>query len=265
MNITSIQIVPNEILCKVFSYLSAKHLIINVKLVCKRWFYVICQRDLWTRLTSDDIKSLQVNSNSIDVILKRIYCDNFDEHTLNYLSLDGVEFAAEELAKQIDYEVSLLFPWIMHLENLRELSLSFCPLDHHLTGILVTAIAYYCPKLKSLILTSSNVYDNVFEMKFPAMTKLDVAFCSTLTDKFLYNISHCNLKHLNVDGVQWIGDEAMKHLLCECQHSLEYLWIDGENLTDDGLQYIECCYNMRYTCNLFVIVKPSISWDLSWL
>ena len=76
------------------------------------------------------------------------------------------------------------------------------------------------------------------------ITKLNVSF-NHLTDEFIYTVTHWNLRYLNLDGVQFISDEAVEHLLEKCQHSLEYLWLDGEQLTDEGLKLLRHCHNIR--------------------
>jgi hypothetical protein len=236
-----INYLPNEILAKIFSYLTVKELICTVRLTCQRWCNISYDRNLWTTLTTDDVQELNKNHSICDII-HRLFCFNNDFATLKYLSLDRVDITHED-------DLTCMFPLL--IPNLCELSLAFCNLGDARIEILLEKLSICCRNIHSLNLDECNIINNCLDFFYNHnITKLSVCYCNRLTDEFIYTISHWNLRYLNIDGVQWISDEAVEHLLHNCQHSLEHLWLDGENLTDDGLKMLSHCHNIKYVTNL---------------
>lgn len=236
-----INYLPNEILAKIFSYLTVKELICTVRLTCQRWCNISYDRSLWTTLTTDDVQELNKNHSICDII-HRLFCFNNDFATLKYLSLDRVDITHED-------DLTCMFPLL--IPNLCELSLAFCNLGDARIEILLEKLSICCRNIHSLNLDECNIINNCLDFFYNHnITKLSVCYCNRLTDEFIYTISHWNLRYLNIDGVQWISDEAVEHLLHNCQHSLEHLWLDGENLTDDGLKMLSHCHNIKYVTNL---------------
>ena len=235
-----INYLPNEILMKIFSFLSIKELICTVRLTCRRWCNISHDRNVWTTLTANDIKELK--HHSIYEIINRLFCFDDFVNTLKYLSLDRLDITHKE---DLSCMFSLLVP------NLCGLSLSCCELVNTRIESFLERLSSCCHSINDLNLADCSIQN--YSLKYfdkHNITKLNVAYCNSLTDEFVYTISHWNLKHLNIDGVQWISDRAVEHLLHNCQHSLEHLWLDGDNLTDDGLKMLRHCHYIKYVTNL---------------
>ena len=231
---------PNEILEKIFSFFTKKELICTVRLVCCRWCNISYGRNLWTTLTTSDVQELK--SHSIYKVIQRLFCFN---HSLKYLCLDRVDFTHED-------DLSCTFPVL--IPNLCELSLAFCKLVNARMELLLQRISICCPYICSLKLEDCNITKTCLEFFYKHhITKLDVSYCKHLTDDLLYAISHWSLRKLSLDGVQWISDKAVEHLLKNCHQTLENLWLDGDNLTDEGLHMLRHCQKLTY-----VIITLSI-------
>ena len=238
-NVDDINYLPNEILVKIFSYITIKELLCTVRLICRRWCNISYDTNLWTTLAKDDIEELK--NHSIHDIIHRLFCFNHCVHTLKYLSLDRVDITHKK-------DLTCTFPLL--IPNLCKLSLAFCKLVDARIEILLERLSNCCRNIHSLNLEECNIAnDSLDYFHEHNITKLNVSYCNCLTDEFIYTISHWNLKHLSIDGVQWINDKAVEHLLRTCQHSLEYLWLDGDNLTDEGLKMLRHCHKMKYVTN----------------
>lgn len=230
---------PDELLVKIFFYFTVKKLICTIRLVCRRWCNISYDKNLWTRLTSDDVQELK--NHSIYDIIRRLFC--FNDSALKYLSLDRFDIIHED-------DLSWKFPFLT--PNLNELSLAFCSqVDKNVLRI----FSDRCRNIHSLNLEECNITNDCFHILNNQIniTKLNVSYCNNLTDEFVIMVSQWNLRDLNIDGVQWISDEAVEHLLHNCQYSLEHLWLDGENLTDEGLRLLRCCHNIKYVTVQFTV------------
>ena len=230
-----INFLPNEVIMKIFSYLTIKELICAVRLTCRRWFNVSYDRSIWTTLTTDDIKEFK--DHSVYEIINRLFCFDDFVNTLKYLSLDRIDITHKE---DLTCMFSVLIP------NLCGLSLAFCQLVDKRIESFLERLSSCCHSIRCLNLEECNILN--YSLKYfdkHNITKLNVSYCNCLTDEFLFTISHWNLKHLSIDGVQWISDKAVEHLLRSCQHSLEHLWLDGDNLTDEGLKMLRHCHNIN--------------------
>ena len=112
-----INCLPNEVLMKIFSYLTVKKIICTVRPVCRRWRDISYSKNLWTTLTTGDLQEFK--NHSVHDIIRRLFCFDNDLHTLKYLSLDRFEITNEE-------DLSFAFPTFT--PNLCELSLAYCNL-----------------------------------------------------------------------------------------------------------------------------------------
>lgn len=71
-------ILPNEILCKIFSYLNVQKLFFDIRLVCKRWSQVSMSPELWTKICVKNNIPTQILCKWIESsnLLKEIFMEN---------------------------------------------------------------------------------------------------------------------------------------------------------------------------------------------
>lgn len=233
---------PNEILAKIFSYLSLKELRFSVRLVSKRWFKISYMKSLWCKLTREDIKELTGLSPTLLVQLVR---QNLS--SLKYLLLDN----CDDIPRHELQTITSLVP------NLCELSLAFCV---QVNRPILERFSKNCREITALNLEGcGEITDGCITLfgDHP-ISRLNLSHCNHLTDDSLIFIGNAFrlIKNLNVDGVQWISDEAVNYLLENCKSTLEDLWLDGENLTDTALTMLGSCNNLRLLkLNDFIIVE----------
>lgn len=227
-DVSLFDILPEELILKIFSFLSLQELCKTISLVCKLWlFYSRCPV-LWQRLSlleTSRFNSIEEVSDFIlsnCPLLKHLYLQPRTELTLLGCSV---------LAKACPH--------------LHSLSLSFCD---HITKETLDEFVTFCPHLRDINLEGCVVTDSALEGldKLP-LQKLNASHCTHLTDcglNFLATECHY-LCSLNLDGVQWITHDAISVLVENCRSRLEHLWLDGENMTDITVQLIAKCQKLK--------------------
>ena len=221
-------ILPEELILKIFSFLTLGELCKHVAVVCKLWlYYSKCPllRQRLSLLETSRITSLEELGEIIQSkcpLLKHLYLPPRTE-----LTLHGCVLLAQACP------------------HLQSLSLSFCD---QITKETLNEFVMFCPDLQDINLEGCSVTDRCLEglHKLP-LKKLNASHCTNLTDcglKFL-STKCCQLCSLNFDGVQWITHDAIAVLVENCQTRLEHLWLDGENMTDYTVQLIAKCRHLK--------------------
>lgn len=221
-------ILPEELILNIFSFLTLRELCKHVALVCKLWlYYSKCPilRQRLSLLENSRITSLEELSDFIQSncpLLKHLYLQPKTE-----LTLHGCCVLAQSCP------------------HLQSLSLSFCD---QITKETLNEFVTFCPNLRDINLEGCPVTDKCLEglEKLP-LRKLNASHCTHLTDyglKFLSTEFH-QLCSLNFDGVQWITHNAIAVLVANCRGRLEHLWLDGENMTDFTVQLISRCHHLK--------------------
>ena len=227
-NCCPFDILPEELIVLIFSFLTVQELCKYVALVCKPWLhYSKCPllRQKLSFWESNQVFSLEEISDFIKSkcpILKDLCLQPRTE-----LTLHGCSVLAQSCP------------------HLQVLSLSFCDqVNEHILNQFVT----YCPNLRDINLAGCGVTDQCLQgfSKLP-LRKLDVSHCTRLTDNGLKFLStDCRqLCYLNFDGIQWICHDAISVLVENCHGRLEHLWLDGENMIDYAVELIEKCRHLK--------------------
>ncbi|XP_020618604.1 F-box/LRR-repeat protein 2-like [Orbicella faveolata] len=227
-NFCPFDILPEELIINIFSFLTVQELCKYVSVVCKLWLhYSKCPllRQKLSLEKSNRVFSLEEISDFIKStcpLLKELCLQPRTE-----LSLHGCSI----LAQSCPY--------------LQALSLSFCD---QVTGHILGQFVTFCPNLRDMNLAGCAVTDHCLEglNKLP-LRKLNASHCTHLTDnglKFLSTECH-QLCYLNFDGVQWITHDAIAVLVENCCGHLEHLWLDGENMIDDTVELIVKCRHLK--------------------
>lgn len=226
--VCSFDILPEEIILKIFSFLTIGELCRYVALVCKLWLqYSRCpllrqKLSFWESNRETSLEEISDVINSNCPLLKDLCLQPRTE-----LTLHGCRMLAQSCP------------------HLQTLSLSFCG---QITRQILDQFVTFCPKLRDLNLAGCGVTDQCLEglNKLP-LRKLNASHCTKLTDdglKFLSTECH-QLCRLNFDGIQWITHDAITVLIETCHRRLEYLWLDGENMTDCTVQLIRKCWHLK--------------------
>lgn len=225
---TPFDILPEELILKIFSFLPLQELCKTVAPVCKLWLYYSRCPLLWQRLSlleSNRIISFEELTEFIVSncpLLKHLYLQ-----PRTVLTLQGSSVLAQSCP------------------HLQSLSLSFCD---QVTKETLNEFVTFCPHLRDINLEGCAVTDKCLEglEKLP-LQKLNASHCTHLTNSGLQFLStECRrLCSLNFDGVQWITHDAIAVLVENCRDHLEHLWLDGENMTDFTVKLIAKCQHLK--------------------
>ena len=227
-NTSPFDILPEELILNIFSFLTVQELCRYVALVCKLWLhYSKCPllRQKLSFWESTRVFPLEEISDFIKVkypLLKDLCLQPRTE-----LTLHGCSMLAQSCP------------------HLQVLSLSFCD---QVTVHILNQFVTFCPNLRDINLAGCAVTDHCLEglNKLP-LRKLNASHCTRLTDnglKFLSKECH-QLCYLNFDGVQWITHDAIATLVGNCHGRLEHLWLDGENMIDCTVELIVKCRHLK--------------------
>ena len=227
-NFCPFDVLPEELIINIFSFLTVQELCKYVSLVCKLWLryskYPLLRQKLsfWASNREFSLEEISDFIKSECPLLKDLCLQPRTE-----LSLHGCGI----LAQSCPY--------------LQTLSLSFCD---QVTGHILDKFVTFCPNLRDINLAGCTVTDHCLEglNKLP-LRKLDASHCTHLTDnglKFLSTECH-QLCYLNFDGVQWITHDAIAVLVENCCGHLEHLWLDGENMIDYTVERIVKCRHLK--------------------
>ena len=227
-NFCPFDILPEELVINIFSFLTVQELCKYVSVVCKQWLhYSKCpllrqKLSFWESNREFSLEEISDVIKSSCPLLKDLCLQPRTE-----LSLHGCSI----LAQSCPY--------------LQVLSLSFCDL---VTGHILDQFVTFCPNLRDMNLAGCAVTDHCLEglNKLP-LRKLNASHCTRLTDNGLQFLStECHqLCYLNFDGVQWITHDAIAVLVENCCGRLEHLWLDGENMIDYTVELIVKCRHLK--------------------
>ena len=227
-NFCPFDVLPEEIVINIFSFLTVQELCKYVSVVCKKWLhYSKCPllRQRLSFLESNREFSLEEISDFI-----RSKCPLLKDLCLQprtELSLYGCSILAQSC------------PFLQTLS---------LPFSDQVTGNILDQFVTFCPNLRDMNLEGCAVTDHCLEgLSKLLLRKLNVSHCTHLTDnglKFLSTECH-QLCHLNFDGVQWITHDAIAVLVENCCVRLEHLWLDGENMMDYTVELIAKCRHLK--------------------
>lgn len=227
-NICPFDILPEEIILRIFSFFTLGELCRHVAPICKMWLhYSRCpllrqKLSFWESSRERSLEEINDIIQSNFTLLRDLCLQPRME-----LTLHGCRLLAQSCP------------------HLQTLSLSFCS---QVNKPIIDQFVTFCPKLRDLNLAGCGVTDQCLDglNKVP-LRKFNASHCTKLTDdglKFLSTECH-QLCHLNFDGIQWITHDAITVLVENCYRRLEYLWLDGENMTDCTVQLIGKCYHLK--------------------
>ncbi|XP_046841349.1 F-box/LRR-repeat protein 5-like isoform X2 [Xenia sp. Carnegie-2017] len=275
-------ILPNELLMKIFTYLSPLDLC-HCAQVCRHWFKASCDGMLWQELyplrwifrgdwrTGIDEYELHDGSNdgSCEEDKDKWECESSYNEGESVSSGDSVEEEIDEerlerVTKQENNNNRLLMmtryliPRVGH--QVKVLVLGSCP---GLTNGLVYKMLSYCKNLEHLDLSQNNISDLGLNGLFrknggQKLRHLDLSGCSKITDRTLKKLTLALTPRTDSVG-QNASVEGDKQSRCDerisSSRGLRYLSLSGcFHITDDGIRSFEALEtkNLRVASNSFL-------------
>uniref|UniRef100_T1IRK2 F-box domain-containing protein n=1 Tax=Strigamia maritima TaxID=126957 RepID=T1IRK2_STRMM len=221
-NGTSIfEILPNELQCKILSYLTPRELCFSVLTVCKKWHQMALEPMLWLHLDFDnDIIQPEV----VVSILKRT-------PLIRYLEL-----------RQYN-DLWQMMPSIVNCNLLTSLDLGWCG---GVSVAIVTLLVTHCPLVEALNVEGCRSVDHAVVchiVGWKKLRKLNLSHCTLVRNESVVLIAKCcALEEFNVDGLASISDGAILGLIEHRKLVLRKLYLDGDELTDVTYRnLVECC------------------------
>ncbi|PFX14427.1 F-box/LRR-repeat protein 20 [Stylophora pistillata] len=227
-NTCPFDILPEEIILKIFSFFTLGELCGHVALVCKMWLHYSRCPLLRQKLSFWD-RSIESSLVEISDIIKSnfpLLRDLCLQPKMD-LTLHGCRLLAQSCP------------------HLQKLSLSFCS---QVNKSIIDQFVTFCPKLRDLNLAGCGVTDQCLDglNKVP-LRRLNASHCTKLTDDGLKFLStECyQLCHINFDGIQWITHDAITVLVEKCYRRLECFGLSFcTSLTDQALEGVQNMKNL---------------------
>ncbi|XP_066990948.2 F-box/LRR-repeat protein fbxl-1 [Anabrus simplex] len=219
-------LLPDEMLLQILSYISPQELLYCTSRVCRRWERLALNVSIW------------VTSNG------------FCYHTPGALTLNKASPPAPVLKTLVlhaqDDVVALLNEWFGRCEVVRRLDLISCRLGKEAgSDRLLGLINEHFPELQALSLENSGESQAELDYKvlagFRHLTALNLSRCKAIPSHVLSQIAdNCSLlQELRLDWGTEFYDQDVIHVINRLHHQLKLLTLGGEMLTD--ATYVQLC------------------------
>lgn len=135
--------------------------------------------------------------------------------------------------------------------QLVKVSLAFCKITQNALFSLLTS----CPNLKWLNLEGCEGINHIplptmRDSSYYLIEHLNLAYCCNFTDLGCVTIGCIfgrRLRHLNMDGAQYVTDAGLGAILNQCSaDQLEFLALDGAEITDIGIKKLLRFTKLKY-------------------
>ena len=225
-NYTTIAQLPEEIIVKIFTFLTAAELGVAA-VVSKLWCRLAHDPYLYTVLQIDkNVPSIEVTKNILESasLLEKLVVKSCKNGSAI------VDIASDNCPLLNSVEVS--FCENLDSSNFEKLAAS-C---HQITYLNIEGST---PKNINFIYSIS---------KFTNLTELNLSHCTCLIDPegLIQVAKQCTkLQELNIDGISYITDKVVKGIIQHRQDTLTKLILDGEQLTDAVYKVISQCEKLN--------------------
>ena len=193
------------------------------------------------RLASDDslwhcisVQELAISPGGLEKLLSR-------HNTVTMLDMAHSESYEEK-------DFIKLWPFC---KQLVKVSLAFCNITQNVLYTLLSS----CPNLKWLNLEGCEGINHIplpttRDPSHYLIEHLNLAYCCNFTDLGCVTIGCIfgrSLRHLNIDGAQYITDAGLGAILNQCSGDcLEFLALDGAEITDVGIKKLQHFTRLNY-------------------
>ena len=220
------------------SHITGLQKMAEVKITCELRQLVTC---VSTRLASDEslwhfvsVQDLSMSPVSLErllghhdsvTVLDMSHCDNFEEK--DFIKL-----------------------WPL-CKQLVKVSLAFCRINQDVLFALLSS----CPNLRWLNLEGCESINHiplptVKDSSYYLIEHLNLAYCCNFTDLGCVTVGCIfgrRLRHLNIDGAQYITDAGLGAILNQCSvNQLEFLALDGAEITDTGIKKLQRFVHLKH-------------------
>ena len=136
-------------------------------------------------------------------------------------------------------------------KQLVKVSLAFCKINQDVLFALLSS----CPNLRWLNLEGCEGINHIPlpTMRDPShylIEHLNLAYCCNFTDLGCVTVGCIfgrRLRHLNIDGAQYITDAGLGAILNQCSADrLEFLALDGAEITDTGIKKLQRFIHLKH-------------------
>nr|XP_006815289.1 PREDICTED: uncharacterized protein LOC102804699 [Saccoglossus kowalevskii] len=219
---------PVEIMMKILSYLTPKELLLYVAPISKKWYSLAHEPILWQHLSISTLET--IDSYDLCQIIR-------GAPLLKSLSLR----ARDELNIT---EIRMLTIYCNYLQNI---NLGFCD---NVNEKIIETLGQNCKNLECVNVEGCERISDRCIKYFTALPKLrtlNLSHCIKITDKGVILLAEqCErLQELNIDGIPWITDDAVKILATNRRDILKAVYLDGAEMTDKSLKYVSDCKHLR--------------------
>ena len=224
----TVDILPDEVMFKIFSFFSPTELCRYIAPVCRKWLHYARDPTLWTYISYDEFRDVQSELFAKVLTSWCTLVKDIDFRCRN--DLDGRDFKA-------------IF---MNCPLLEKVSFAFCSqLDHKI----LQQLSKYCKHVHSVNMEGTQINDSslMYLVGLP-IKSINVSHCNYLSDEGLtfMAMNFCGLEEVNFDGIQWITQDSIQVLVDNCSDSLTGISFDGADLTDDTTRLLSRCQKTRY-------------------
>ncbi|VDD74046.1 unnamed protein product [Mesocestoides corti] len=211
-----ISTLPNELIIRIFKYLPLFQVTTSVSRVCRLWR----QLALSPALNDAMYLNSQVPADVCANLLK-------DRPFLLILRITGLRC------------LPYVIPYICQLDRLQCLNMGFCDLS----DAAAQSLSKNLPgDLRHLNVEGCNFVKMFFIRDLITQCRnleaLNLSHCLEVNNECIITLARAGLRRLqrlNLDGIQWITDEALRDGLAAMASQLTALWLDGFEVTTHGL------------------------------
>lgn len=225
--------IPNEIIDLIFQSTTTTKQIVNLALVCKRWYSII-------ENSYDIFKNIKINCIKTDADINSLIRSPLFKNACMFDLRDIHEGCNQDITNDGIKKLAIHFKKIYYIDLARCINITYEGMEY---------LALNCKYLSQLYLDYHDVEDDmikIFAINCKNLNHLSLNSCETITDNGLKElaINAKNLYWLSLDCCPEITDDGIEYLAIHCD-SLRALNLSNCSLTDLSLNILSVhCRNL---------------------
>ncbi|XP_045205172.2 F-box/LRR-repeat protein fbxl-1-like [Mercenaria mercenaria] len=220
---------PDELIVKIFSYLTTKELCQNVAPICRKWRQISLDHSLWKSL--DFSTRPHLSSLNFLWVMRRA-------PLLKRLFISGrVNVTRAEVAILTE-----------SCPGIQEIDFGFCD---NLTCDMLQCLPENCQDLRKINVEGCDKLENrtlKYLVKCKKLSHLNFSHCMFLQDSGIIFLAGGlpEIKSINLDGISFLTDRGVKGLVDSHYLYLEEVELDGAEISDVGLEQLSRCKQLKH-------------------